>query len=181
MSDINRLKSILSRYKLASQILDYDDIILGGGHNIKYLLRYYIYFPVSIGLVILTIGFLVDFVLFKFSCLPFLLYALYGLVQIKYAMNENLNTITIKNGEIRVSQNKIDTLLKSNNVKDYIVESGLIEGNMFEGQLFVADMENKKHFIVKLIDDDITILEDNLDYLNKFIQLKMNHNRSSIN
>lgn len=88
-SKIDRLISILKRYKIAHRSQNKDDVELGGGNNIKLTKRYYFYFPLIFGSSIVIAGFLIDFILLTFCGIPFLLYAIYGIGQVNYALLEN--------------------------------------------------------------------------------------------
>lgn len=171
---LSRLKTIFNRYKLALQVFNKDDLEIGGGNNIKLLKLYYLYLPFIIGSSIIIIGFLFDFVLFKFCGIPFLLYAVYGFGQVNNAIKDNLNTTTIKNGEIRISMNQVVTILKPKYIKNYEIQMESIIEDMYQGQLLITDIENNEHILLLLIDNEPTVLKDNLDFLNHFIQTKMN-------
>jgi hypothetical protein len=168
------IKSILNRYKLAHRSLDVDDIEIGGGNNIEYLKLYYLYLPLVIGSIIILVGFIIDFNLFKVCGVPFLLYAVYGLGQINMAIRNNRNTTIISNGEIRISMNDVVTTLNSNYIKDYKIKMEPYDDTMYVGHLLIIDKENKQHLILRLIDDELSTLKDNLNFINDFIQFKMN-------
>lgn len=171
---LNRLKTIFNRYKLAFRTLNEDDLEIGGGNNINLLRFYYLYLPLLIGSIIITIGFLVDFVLFKLCGIPFLLYAVYGFAQVNHSIKNNLNTTIIRNGEIRISFNYVVTTLNSAHIKDYEIKSEYIDDDLYEGQLWIKDTENRKYVLLTFMDHNESILNDNLDFLNQFIQTKMN-------
>lgn len=173
-STLNSLQSILQRYKLNFRTLNEDDIEISRRHNIKRFRIYYLYLPLSIGSIITSIGLLTDFVLLTFCGIPFLLYAVYGLGQITNAIKDNLNITTIKNGEIRISMNNVITTLSPEHIKDYDFKSEYIDDEIYIGQLIITDLKNKEHIILTLIDEDLSILNGNLDFLRKFIQTKMN-------
>lgn len=174
ISNLNSLRSILSRYKLAHRKLGEGDIEIGGGHNIKYLKLYYFYLPLLIGSIIIITGFLFDFILFKFCGVPFLLYAVYGIGQINNAINENRNTTVISNGEIKISMNDVVTTLNSKNIEDYKIKMKSLDEELQLSEFIMIDKENNEHLILTLIDDDLSILKDNFDFLKEFIQSKMN-------
>lgn len=174
ISYINRFISILNRYKLAHRTLGVDDVELGGGHNIKFLKRYYFFIPLVIGSIIIITGFLIDFILLKFCGVPFLLYAIYGIGQINIAIKENRNTTVISNGEIKISNNDIVTTLYSKDIKEYEIKMESLDDELQLGDLLLIDIENNEHLILTLIDDELRILKDNLDFLKDFIQTKMN-------
>lgn len=171
MTNLNTLKSILQRYKLAHRTLGEDDIEIGGGNNIQYLKRYYFYAPFAIGCTIILIGFLVDFILFQFCGVPFLLYAVYGIGQIVIRRKENRNTILILNGEIRISMNDRVTTLIPEKIKNYEIK---MEDELHLGQLVIRDNNNHEHLILELIDDELATLKVNLDFIKGFIQDKVN-------
>lgn len=172
-STLNRLKTIFNRYKLAIRTLNEDDLEIGGGNNIKLLRFYYLYLPLAIGSSITTTGFLVDFVLFKFCGIPFLLYAVYGFAQVNNALNDNQNTTIIRKDEIRIAMNDVITNLNSAHIKSCEVKSEYIDDELYEGQLWLTDTENTKHVLLTLLDHNQSILNDNLDFLSQFIQTKM--------
>lgn len=174
ISVLERLKTIFNRYKLAFRTLNEDDLEIGGGNNIKLLRFYYLYLPFAIGCGITSIGFLVDFVLFMFCGIPFLLYAVYGLTQVNNALKDNRNTTIIRDGELRISMNDIVTKLNSVHIKSCEVKSEYIDDELYEGQLWLTDTENRKHVLLTLLDHNQSILNDNLDFLSQFIQTKMN-------
>lgn len=174
ISNLNRFKSILNRYKLTHRTLGEDSIEIGGGHNIKSLKLYYFYLPLAIGSIIVLIGFLIDFILFKFCGVPFLLYAVYGISQINNALKENRNTTIIGNGEIRISMNDIVSRLNSRNIKDYEIKNERLDDEFHLFQFLIIDKENNEHMLLSLIDDEQSILNDNMLFLKEFIQKKMN-------
>jgi len=174
ISNINRLKSILQRYKLAHRTLDIHDIEIGGGNNIKYLKLYYFYLPLAIGSIIVITGFLIDFMLLVFCGFPFLLYAVYGIGQINIAIKENRNTTVIGNGEIRISNNDVVNTLNSQNIKDYKIKTERLDDEMHLSELLIIDKENNEQMLLTLIDDELSILEDNMKFIKDFIQIKIN-------
>lgn len=174
ISNLNRFESILDRYKLAHRTLGEDGIEIGGGHNIKSFKLYYFYLPLVIGSIIVLIGFLIDFILLKFCGVPFLLYAVYGINQIKNALKENRNTTIIENGEIRISMNDIVSVLNSRNIKGYEIKSEPLDDEFHLFHFLIIDQENNEHMLLTLIDDELSILRDNMQFLKDFIQKKMN-------
>lgn len=168
------IKSIFNRYKLAHRILDDDDVEIGGGHNIKYLKRYYFYIPLIIGSAIVLVGFLTDFILFKLCGVPFLLYAVYGIGQINIAIKENRNTTIISNGEIRISKNDRVILFNTLNIKNFEVKIEPLDDEMHLSELLIIDKENNEQMLLTLIDDELTILENNMKIIKDYIQKKIN-------
>ena len=173
ISNLNRLKSLLKRYKLKHRTFGEDDIEIGGGNNIKYLQLYYLYIPFAIASTIILIGFLIDFIFLMFCSAPFLLYVLYGFFQISNAIKDNQNTTIIKNGEIRISINNMVKILNSENIKNYEIKSECKDDKIYKGQLMITDSKNNQYIILILVDDEQTILNENLEYLINFIQTKM--------
>jgi hypothetical protein len=174
ISKLNTLSSILSRYKLAHRRFNDDDVEIGGGHNIKYLKLNYFYLPLIIGIAIVLIGFLVDFILLKFCGVPFLLYAVYGIRQINIAIKENRNTTIISNGEIRISTNDKSSFLNSQNIANYEIKTEQLDDEMHMSEIIILDKETNEHILLTLIDDDLPILEDNIKFIKDFIQTKIN-------
>lgn len=174
ISNINRLKSILQRYKLAYRTLDMHDIEIGGGNNIKYLKVYYFYLPLTIGSVIVITGFIIDFMLLVFCGFPFLLYAVYGIGQINIAIKENRNTTIIRNGEIRISNNDVVTTLNSQNITDFKIKTERLDDKMHLSEILIIDKENNEQMLLTLIDDELSILEDNMKFIIDFILIKIN-------
>ncbi len=174
METLNRLKTIFNRYKLAFRTLNEEDLEIGGGNNIKFIRFYYLYLPFTIGAGITIIGLLVDFELFKFCGIPFLVYAVYGFGQVSNARKNNLNTTIIRNGEIRISMNQVVTTLNSKYIKNYEIKLEQLDDELYKGQLQIEDTENRKYVLLTFIDNNESILNDNLNFLNLFIQTKMN-------
>ena len=173
-SNLIRFKSILNRYKLAYRALDDDYIEIGGGHNIKYLKLYYFYLPFGIGSIIVLIGFLIDFIIFKFCGLPFLLYAIYGISQINIAIKENRNTTVVRNGEIRISMNDTVNVLSAKNIRDYEIKTERLDDKLHLCEFSIIDKKNNKFMFLTLIDDELSILKENMKFLKEFIQANMN-------
>jgi hypothetical protein len=173
-SKLNTLSSILSRYKLAHRRINNDDVEIGGGHNLKYLKLYYFYLPIIIGSVIVLIGFISDFILFKFCGVPFLLYAVYGLAQINNAIKENRNTTIISNGEVSISKNDRKSILNLRDIKNYEIKTERLDNGMHISELLISDNENNEHMFLTLIDDELPILAENMKFIKDFIQVKMN-------
>lgn len=174
ISNLNTLKSILKRYKFAYRMFGEDDVEIGGGYNIKYVKRYYFFVPFVIGCTIFLIGFLVDFILFQFCSVPFLLYAVYGIGQIVIRIKDNRNTILIGNGEIRISMNDRVTTLIPEKITDYEIKMQDSDNELHVGQLFIKDTKNTEHLILELIDDELATLKVNLAFIKEFIQRKVN-------
>lgn len=174
ISKLNTLSSILRRYKLAHRRINDDDVEIGGGLNIKYLKRYYFYLPLIIGIVIVLIGFLADFILFKFCGVPFLLYSVYGIVQINIAIKENRNTTIISNGEIRISTNDKSSMLNSHNIESFVIKTEQLDDEMNLSKIIIIDKEKKEHMFLALIDDELPILEENMKFIKDFIKAKIN-------
>ena len=179
-STLNRLKTIFNRYKLSIRTLNEEDLEIGGGNNIKLLRFYYLYLPFAIGCSIIIIGFLVDFVLFKFCGIPFLLYTVYGFTQVNKALKDNQNTTIIRNDEIRISMNHVVTNLNSKYIKNCEIKLERIDDELYEGKLQIKDTENRKYILLTFIDNNESILNNNLDFLNQFIQTKMNFSSSNL-
>jgi len=174
ISKLNTLSSILRRYNLAHRRINDDNVEIGGGHNIKYLKRYYFYLPLIIGIGIVLIGFLADFILFKFCGVPFFLYAVYGIVQINIAIKENSNTTIISNGEIRISTNDKSILLNSHNIENFLIKTEQLDDEMNLSKIIIIDKEKKEHMFLALIDDELSILEKNMKFIKDFIKTKIN-------
>lgn len=170
---LSRLKTIFNRYKLTLQVFNKDDLEIGGGNNIKLLKLYYLYSPFIIGSSIIIIGFLFDFVLFKFCGIPFLLYVVYGFGQTNNAIKNNLNTTIISNDEIRISMNDVVSTLNSKYIKNYEIKLERLDDELYKGQLQIKDTENRKYILLTFIDNNESILNDNLNFINQFIQTKM--------
>lgn len=169
-----KLKKILNRYTLDLRTLNDDGIEIGRGNNIKLLRFYYLYFPLIIGSIIITVGFISEFALLTFCGVPFLLYAIYGVTQVYQAIRANLNTMTIRKGEIKLSLNQVITTLNSTHIKDYEIKLEYIDEDLYEGKLRIKDIEGKEYVLFTFIDHDQSKLNDNLDFLSQFIQTKTN-------
>lgn len=172
--NIDRLNTILKRYKLDHRILNDDDIEIGGGHNIKYLKRYYFYIPLIIGSVIVLLGFLIDFIFLMFCGAPFLLYAIYGIGQINSAIKENRNTTIVNNGEIKISENDRIKVFNAQNIKRYEIKTESLDDKRHFSKLILIDKENKEQMFLILIDDELPVLEENMKFIKDFIQRKIN-------
>ena len=172
--NINTLNTIFNRYKLSYRILNDDYIEIGGGNNIKYLKRYYFYIPIVIGSIIILFGFLLNFILFKFSGLPFIIYSIYGLIQINIAIKENRNSTKVINNEIKISENNSIKVLNTQNIKTYEIKLEHLENKMYLSKLLIIDKENYEHMFLTLIDDNLNILENNMLFIKNLIQSKVN-------
>ena len=172
--NINTLNTIFNRYKLSYRILNDDYIEIGGGNNIKYLKRYYFYIPIVIGSIITLFGFLLNFILFKFSGLPFIIYSIYGLIQINIAIKENRNSTKVINNEIKISENNSIKVLNTQNIKTYEIKLEHLENKMYLSKLLIIDKENYEHMFLTLIDDNLNILENNMLFIKNLIQSKVN-------
>lgn len=173
LSKIDRLKSILKRYKIAHRTRNIDDVELGGGNNIKLAKRYYFYLPLIFGSSIVIAGFLIDFILLTFCGIPFLLYAIYGIGQVNYALLENRNTTIISDGEIRIASTDGVTTLHLADVTDYKIKIEPFDDELHSGELILIDLSNNSHLFLTLVDDDLSHLENNLAFLVEFIQSKL--------
>jgi len=150
------------------------DIEIGGGHNTKLLKYYYFYLPLAIGSLIVFTAFLGDFILLKFSGIPFLLYAVYGLSQIRIAIKENRNTTIISKGEIRISKNDLVLVLNADSIKDYEIKVLRSGDELHEYHFLIIDTEDVAHLLLGLNDNELFELKNNMDFIKSFVY-KMVH------
>lgn len=164
----------LNRYKLLYQLLDDQTIQLGGIKGLKSLKLYYIFIPLFIGLTIMGIGLVLDFILFEASGAVFLLYTAYGATVVKRKIALNKDIKIIKNGELLLTQDKHTHTLTLKNISDYKISIELVGKETYEGRLTIIDSNNTEFFILGLFDTEKKMLKEDLDYIREYIKLKLN-------
>lgn len=154
--------------------MDDDTIQLGGIKGLKTLKLYYIYLPLIIGLITVGVGFMIDFVLFETCGAVFLLYSVYGAIVVQRKVANNKNIKIIKNGELEVTQDATITTLTSDTIKDIKINIEMVTKETYEGQITISGVDNTEYFILSLFNTEKRLLGEDLDYIKKYIQLKLN-------
>lgn len=164
----------LNRHKLAYQLLDEDAIRLGGVSGLKSLKIYHIYLPLIIGIIIIAVGFIMDFILTEAAGAVILLYAAYGSTLVKGKIAGNKITKVIRTGELEITQEDKVTTLTAETIKEFKITIERVTKENYEGRLTVTDSENTEYFILGIFGADKNSLEADLIYFKEYIQLRLN-------
>lgn len=171
--DLKKFNSVLNRYKFPFRT-DKDVIQLGGVDDIKFLSRYYIYYPIGIGIVVTGLGVLIDFFFLFLCAAPFFIYAVYGVIFVQIKKKNNLNMIIFKSNKVHISIASLEVNIDSSQIQGYIFEIEKREENHFEGILKLVSNEEREYDIMVLNSPEESILKNDLKFLAEFFQKKHN-------
>ena len=173
MEDVEKFTFILERYQIPYQTPEKDVLLTGSGQNLKLIQLYYFYLPFSIGVLIILISYLLNFMFFMYVGAPFIVYSVYGLFEIYKARKQKSNMVLIKNGELTIIHNKAITLLKADHIKNYKITTEPMSGTLQRNCIFIIDQENKEYLLWTMVDDEPQELNNNMKTIESFLRMKM--------
>jgi hypothetical protein len=169
--DLKKFNTVLNRYKFPFRV-DSDVIQFGGVDDIKFLSRYYIYYPVVIGLALTGFVVVFDFFILLVLGTPFLVYAVYGVIHVQIKKKNNRNTIIFRSNEVHISIDSLDVRIESTQIRSYEFEIEQIGKNHYEGILKLVSKEEREYDILFINDTKKSVLKNDLKFLAEFLQNK---------
>lgn len=128
--------------------------------------------PGVLGLLLLIFG-----ILYKINGLGLigiilLSFSSYGITVIRKKRKNNKGNKLIKDGAIEIAAEDGNIILTNKTIKSFVVETELITQNEYVGKLIVRDDRNE-YLILGINGNDEKVIQKDLDYIKKFIELKI--------
>lgn len=163
----------LKRHNLSFQILEEETLQLGGTLNIKKQFLLTVILPFIAGATLIMFEFLFDIGLIGVLGAFILLYPSYNIVIIKKKKANNKNTKIIGNGELKIISPAGEKVFSKASLKELTNNINLVSKETYEGQILVKSLDNTEYVILSINDKNKKLLEEDLDYLTRFIELKL--------
>lgn len=165
----------LKRHNLSLKLTNNDnDVQLGGIVNLTSEIVISIILPTIVAITFIILSFVLKIGVIDLLGYGILIYVFYQFTVLKQKKDNNKNTKIIRNGELEINSNNTKELFRKDSIKNFNTNIQLITRETFEGKLLLTDLKNEEHVILSLYDEDKRQLEDDLIYLKKFIENKIN-------